>query len=77
MASWLEFRDELEPLFGPTPDFAAALRRNIDRGTAFCVRCPDHTVAGGMLLRLPPRHDPAIGWLGVRTAVRGAEWCAR
>jgi hypothetical protein len=37
VASWLEIVREVEPLFGPMPDFESTLRRNIGRGTALCV----------------------------------------
>jgi hypothetical protein len=54
VASWLELAREVEPLFGPTPDFEATIRRNISRGTALCVRDADGRVLGGVLLRAAP-----------------------
>ncbi len=47
---WLEPAREVEPLFGPTPDFEVTLRRNISRGTALCVRDAAGQVLGGVLL---------------------------
>ncbi|MGC1289368.1 MAG: hypothetical protein WA895_41145, partial [Streptosporangiaceae bacterium] len=54
VASWLEIAREVEPLFGPMPDFESTLRRNISRGTALCVRDPSGQVLGGMMLRAAP-----------------------
>jgi hypothetical protein len=66
---WLTLAAEVEPLFGPMvgdPAFHAALRKNIDRGTAFCVRVedgpPGASLMGGMLFSpYPPQYE--IGWL--------------
>lgn len=68
MASWLEIVREVESLFGPMPDFESALRRNIGRGTALCVRDPGGQVMGGMLLRAAPHTQ--ITWLAVRSSAR-------
>src|SRR5690242_16894858 len=38
VTSWLELAREVEPLFGPMPDFESTIRRNISRGTTLCVR---------------------------------------
>ena len=48
--SWLEIAREVEPLFGPMPEFEATLLRNIARGTALCVRDASGQVLGGALL---------------------------
>jgi ribosomal protein S18 acetylase RimI-like enzyme len=74
--AWLELAYEVEPLFGPMlddPGFHRALQRNIERGTAFCVRCPAPTgkrsLAGGLLFSPhPPQYE--IGWLAVAGAYR-------
>jgi ribosomal protein S18 acetylase RimI-like enzyme len=68
VASWLEIAREVEPLFGPMPDFESTLRRNISRGTAPCVRDPGGQVLGGMLLRAAPHAQ--ITWLAVRSSAR-------
>jgi len=64
IASWLDLVAEVEPLFGPMPDFEQTLRRNVDRGSAFCCLTGDR-VAGGMLLGGPTRSDRWIRWLAV------------
>jgi ribosomal protein S18 acetylase RimI-like enzyme len=78
VASWLELVREVEPLFGPMPDFETTLTRSIDRGTALCVldaQAEGHAdvvggrVLGGVLLRVPPRAQ--ITWLAVRSSARG------
>lgn len=69
--SWLTLAAQVEPLFGPMvgdPAFHAALRKNIDRGTAYCVRAEDGApgapLMGGLLFSPhPPRYE--IGWLAV------------
>ena len=66
--SWLEIVREVEPLFGPMPDFDATLSRNIDRASAVCVRDPDGEVLGAMLLRVGPPGE--IAWLAVRSTAR-------
>ena len=68
VASWLEIAREVEPLFGPMPDFESTLRRNISRGTALCVRDPSGQVLGGMMLRAAPYRQ--IAWLAVRSSAR-------
>jgi ribosomal protein S18 acetylase RimI-like enzyme len=68
VASWLEIVREVEPLFGPMPDFESTLRRNIGRGTALCVRDPGCQVLGGMLLRPAPHTQ--ITWLAVQSSAR-------
>jgi len=68
IASWLELAREVEPLFGPMPDFESTIRRNISRGTALCVRDGDGRVLGGVLLRAAPHTQ--ITWLAVRSSAR-------
>ena len=71
IAAWLDLAAEVEPLFGPMvddPGFHKALRRNIERGTAFCVRendgPPGVPLLGGLLLSpKPPQYT--VGWLAV------------
>ena len=44
VASWLGLAAEVEHLFGPMvnePSFMSALTRNIERGSAFCIRESD------------------------------------
>jgi GNAT superfamily N-acetyltransferase len=70
-AAWLHLAAEVEPLFGPLvgePRFEEALRRNIERGTAYCVReddgPPGTPLLGGLLFSpRPPQYT--IGWLAV------------
>ena len=69
--AWLILAEEVESLFGPMvnePSFHRALQKNIDRGTAFCVRkangSPGASLLGGLLFsRKPPIYT--IGWLVV------------
>ena len=68
VASWLEIVREVEPLFGPMPDFEAVLLRNIGRGTALCIRDANGQVLGGVLRQAPP--DARINWLAVRASAR-------
>ncbi len=62
--SWLEIVREVEPLFGPMPEFTRHLRRNIERGSALCVRTPSGGIAGGVTYRPAPHFE--ISWLAVR-----------
>lgn len=64
MGSWLTLTAEVEPLFGPMPDFADYLKRGILRGTAFVSCGTDGTVTGGMLLS--GSGAAKINWLAVR-----------
>jgi ribosomal protein S18 acetylase RimI-like enzyme len=74
--SWLALAAEVEPLFGPMvgePGFLAALRRNIERGSAFCLRQadggPGAPLRGGLLFSpKPPVYH--IGWLSVASRCR-------
>jgi ribosomal protein S18 acetylase RimI-like enzyme len=59
---------EVEPLFGPMPEFESALLRNISRGTALCARDTRGQVLGGVLLRAAPQTQ--ISWLAVRPSAR-------
>jgi GNAT superfamily N-acetyltransferase len=78
---WLDLATEVEPLFGPLrgdAGFHRALRNNIARGTAFCVRegdgPPGVPLLGGLLFSpaRPDRPESRIGWLAV-----GAAWRRR
>lgn len=73
---WLALATEVEPLFGPLVEdqtFIRALRKNIHRGTAFCVRendgPPGDDLLAGMLFSMkPPQYT--IGWLAVAESAR-------
>jgi GNAT superfamily N-acetyltransferase/predicted kinase len=67
--SWLELVRQVEPLFGPMPDFIEHARRGIRRGSALVVRDPAKTVIGAALLsdQAAGRH---IRWLAVRADMR-------
>ena len=71
--SWLEIVREVEPLFGPMPDFEKALLRKIEQRSALCVRSNRHDmstfVQGGMLLGGATPHI-WIRWLAVRSSAR-------
>ena len=74
--AWMDLAREVEFLFGPMTDdpaFLNALRRNIDRGTAFCIRKADGpagvSLLGGLLFSpKPPIYT--IGWLAVTQSCR-------
>lgn len=74
--SWLRLAAEVEPLFGPMVNdlgFHNALRKNIKRKTAFCVREDDGPhgtpiLAGLLFSPKPPVYT--IGWLAVTAASR-------
>jgi ribosomal protein S18 acetylase RimI-like enzyme len=68
VASWMEIVREVEPLFGPMPDFEATLVRNIARGNALCVCDSDGEVLGGTLFTARP--EARITWLAVRSSTR-------
>jgi len=77
LPGWLDLAAEVEPLFGPMvgdPAFAGALERNIDRGTAFCVRAgdgpPGAPLLGGMLFSPTRAPHYEIGWLAVAACAR-------
>ena len=75
--AWLDLAAEVEFLFGPMvadPAFHAALERNIQRQTAFCIR-EQANVSGPPLmgaLLFSPTHAPhyKINWLAVSTRWR-------
>ncbi|GAB4197096.1 MAG: hypothetical protein OHK0022_15170 [Roseiflexaceae bacterium] len=75
--AWLALAAEVEPLFGPMvgdPAFHGALERNIDRGTAFCVRAgdgpPGAALLGGLLFSTSRAPEYQIGWLAVAESAR-------
>ncbi len=69
--AWFTLAKKVEHLFGPMvnePSFQRALKKNIERGTAFCVRDGDGPprvpLLGGLLFSpKPPVYT--IGWLAV------------
>lgn len=67
-ASWMTLVGEVEPLFGPMPDFRAHLVRGIARRTAYVVCGADESVAGAMPLSGSGR--ARINWLAVRKSAR-------
>jgi len=71
VASWMELVAEVEPLFGPMPDFTEVIEKHVRRGSAFVVR-DDHDNVLGAVLR--GGHPPLIHirWLAVRLAARGS-----
>jgi GNAT superfamily N-acetyltransferase len=72
--SWSEIVREVEPLFGPMPDFEAMLIRKIDQAAALCIRSHGAgdaaCVLGGLLLGSSPPQG-WIRWLAVRSRARG------
>jgi GNAT superfamily N-acetyltransferase len=74
--AWLALAHEVEPLFGPMvddPGFHRALKKNIARGTAYCIRENGQPAGaplmGGLLFSpKPPKY--VIGWLAVAEAHR-------
>lgn len=68
--AWLALAAQVESLFGPMVEdlrFVAALERNIDRGSAYCVRENDQAtdkILGGLMWSAHPP-DYEIGWLAV------------
>ncbi len=67
--SWLLLVSEVEPLFGPMPDFHQILLRNIKRGNALVVRDEAGGVVGGLLLATDAR-EGCVTWLAVRANYR-------
>ena len=78
ISGWLALASQVESLFGPMvdqPDFHNALRKNIDRRSAYCVRVRDQSAGapliGGLFLSFrPPEYH--IRWLSV-----GQQWRRR
>ncbi len=74
--AWLELAREVEPLFGPMvedPGFHRALKKNIARGTAYCVRVggqPAGAPMRGGLLFSPKPPEYEVAWLAVTEAHR-------
>jgi ribosomal protein S18 acetylase RimI-like enzyme len=73
---WLNLASEVEYLFGPmvdVPNFVQALKNNINRNTAFCIRENDGTSGSqllGGLLWSPSSTIYKINWLSVSTQAR-------
>ena len=67
----MELVAEVEPLFGPMPDFTDFIEKHVRRGSAFVVRDEHDTVLGAVLRG---GHPPLIHirWLAVRLAARGS-----
>ena len=69
--AWLGLAAEVEDLFGPMvnePSFMSALTRNVERGSAFCIRESDGPagaplLAGILFSAKPPAYK--IGWMSV------------
>src|SRR4051812_41845884 len=73
---WLVLAKEVEDLFGPlvkNAEFISALRKNIARGSAFCVR-PENRMAGapisGGLLWSDHSPNYRISWIAVAGSCR-------
>jgi GNAT superfamily N-acetyltransferase len=71
VAEWLSLVREVEPLFGPMPDFETTLQRNMARRSAFAAISGADEFLGGMLLGGPTPADRWIRWLAVRGDRRG------
>jgi len=72
IGSWLEIVREVEPAFGPMPDFETTLARKIDQGNALCVRRAGEgqaVIDGGVLVG-GVGSDRWIRWLAVRAGAR-------
>ncbi len=72
--AWLNLARQVEPLFGPMVDrgFDGAIRDNIGRGSAFCVRnheCP-LTLAGGLLFDYRDAPTYTVTWLAIDERLR-------
>jgi len=76
VSSWLGLAAQVEHLFGPMvndPRFMSALMRNIERGSAFCIRESDGPagaplLAGVLFSARPPVFK--IGWMAVSQSHR-------
>ncbi|MBB6670341.1 GNAT family N-acetyltransferase [Cohnella nanjingensis] len=76
--AWLALASEVESLFGPMvddPQFILALRKNISRGSALCIREQDalsgSPLLGGLLFSPTAAPIYKIGWLAVARKARG------
>ncbi|MGN7356903.1 GNAT family N-acetyltransferase [Paenibacillus sp. SAF-054] len=74
---WLELAAEVEFLFGPMvsdPKFIRAIEKNINQGSAFCVReydgAPGSCLLGGILFSSVDSPSYKIGWLAVSSRAR-------
>jgi ribosomal protein S18 acetylase RimI-like enzyme len=67
--SWLLLVAEVEPLFGPMPDFHLVLLENIKRRSALVVRDESGAVAGALLLATVGG-EGRVTWLAVRAEYR-------
>ncbi|WP_301170630.1 GNAT family N-acetyltransferase [Brevibacillus nitrificans] len=77
LQGWLTLAAEVEYLFGPMvsdPNFQKGLEKNINRGSAFCVRekngKPGTRLLGGVLFSSARAPQYNIGWLAVSSAAR-------
>lgn len=75
---WFKLATEVEYLFGPMvddPSFIKALEKNVNRGTAFCVRenngSPGSNLLGGVLFSSSNASSYKIGWLSVSSHSKG------
>ena len=71
--AWLDLCREVEPLFGPMPNFLSTLENKINQRAAICVLRPsidagDEFVGGALLGGMSP--DFWIRWLAVRRSSR-------
>ena len=69
LTSWLQLAREVEPPFGPMPDFAAHAAQAVERNSGIVVRDRDDAVLGAALMshRAGERH---VNWLAVRESAR-------
>ncbi|MDF2650903.1 MAG: N-acetyltransferase [Paenibacillus sp.] len=78
LGEWLHVASQVEHLFGPMisdPAFLEALSKNVQRGSALCVReedgPPGTPLMGGMLYSVSKAPVYQIGWLAVSEKWRG------
>ena len=71
MPAWLSLASELEPLFGPMPDFEIVLKRKILRKQAYCALVESNGLhfAAGVLIG-GSGNEHWIRWLGVYSQFR-------
>lgn len=76
--AWLTLAAEVEPLFGPMveePGFLRALRNNIARGSAYCIRVgdgqPGSPLDAGLLWSESTAPLYKVSWLAVTVSARG------